>query len=865
LERKEIILTPGKEISDVAPELLSDMQWSRVENLYSDKVGRFVPLRGLNNKLPDTIRYYRTSSIKATATSILNAIEWNGYLFLVVKSSTYINLVRLIKDGESYTQIWNDGSEDICFSYFARDDDFVLRENLGTEDIRFVPYASELRVVIGDYVNIIKDCSGKVIKDYSGTTLFSYGENLLTDFVGTYKMEMLSRKIKSDFGSGNPTIRYVSLYRQVTGEQYFNNLLDPIDINSMYQCIVANDKNTAGGGSIYYNTATSYNMAVIVAAMTDSGQIGLVNIISNTVATKEVNGSNVNLTEDSVVAAAEKFGHTLENSDGKWMDLVGFDVDVVVANIPPNIDSLLVFAATTPDASDLTYTSDKDVTGNPISDIDVASMNFRLVKTIKLDNQLEYNLAKNRIGTIPISGFSVSLTIDAIIIKYDDSTNSDEAWPAAKYSTSFYPGMFVRLYNEDGTEQTTKIESVSYSSSGSTGEYEYFITITLEDNIISGLRDGFAIRGDTEPPPLFADVEPGTFLELYESPYPRSGGSILTYHIAFDIMDLKTFPLLTDVYPYNAVLDESEYYPEFTEYLIWDNQAFAKTNKDGEEYYLRYSPPNGFDILPPDQVHEVALEGIQNIVPLNDRLIIIGQKGITQGNILSQDFYLEFSDSTAGIIRPGAYVVHNGILYFMSDQDVYAFNGNTVQSVLKNSMIKNYYRDNIKEAEGFIVYSKYYSGLIIFMSETKGLLINDFGTSRWVLDENMIFAITDSDGDMVLFDDSASGFKIDPTEVYSDEYYLEAKELNERAFSAKQLTDVFIDTSYEGDIEVVSKDLRTNVTSNIVRAVDSTFGIEKRMSPRLIFNALSLNFEFTDSVGDFEIGRIRLWLKNLGR
>jgi hypothetical protein len=174
-------------------------------------------------------------------------------------------------------------------------------------------------------------------------------------------------------------------------------------------------------------------------------------------------------------------------------------------------------------------------------------------------------------------------------------------------------------------------------------------------------------------------------------------------------------------------------------------------------------------------------------------------------------------------------------LYFMSDQDVYAFNGNTVQSVLKNSMIKNYYQDNIKEAEGFIVYSKYYSGLIIFMSETKGLLINDFGTSRWALDENMIFAITDSDGDMVLFDDSASGFKIDPTDVYSDEYYLEAKELNERAFSAKQLTDVFIDTSYEGDIEVVSKDLRTNVTSNIVRAVDSTFGIEKKDVSKINF------------------------------
>jgi hypothetical protein len=324
-------------------------------------------------------------------------------------------------------------------------------------------------------------------------------------------------------------------------------------------------------------------------------------------------------------------------------------------------------------------------------------------------------------------------------------------------------------------------------------------------------------------------------------------------------------PLFTDVYPYNSAVKKEKYYPDLTDYFIWNNQAFAKTSEDGEEYYLRYSIVNNFDILPPDQVHEIALEEIQNIVPLNDRLIIIGQKGITQGNILSQDFYLEFSDSTAGIIRPGAYVVHNGILYFMSDQDVYAFNGNTVQSVLKNSMIKNYYQDNIKEAEGFIVYSKYYSGLIIFMSETKGLLINDFGTSRWALDENMIFAITDSDGDMVLFDDSASGFKIDPTDVYSDEYYLEAKELNERAFSAKQLTDVFIDTSYEGDIEVVSKDLRTNVTSNIVRAVDSTFGIEKRMSPRLIFNALSLNFEFTDSAGDFEIGRIRLWLKNLGR
>jgi hypothetical protein len=175
LERKEIILTPGKEISDVAPELLSDMQWSRVENLYSDKVGHFVPLRGLDNKLPDTIRYYRTTSVKVVADSILNGIEWNNYLFLVVKSSTYVNLVRLKKSGESYILGWNDGTQDVCFSYFARDDSFIEREDLGTKDIQFIPYAHELRVRIGSYVNCLADYSGKTIKTFSGDTITTYG------------------------------------------------------------------------------------------------------------------------------------------------------------------------------------------------------------------------------------------------------------------------------------------------------------------------------------------------------------------------------------------------------------------------------------------------------------------------------------------------------------------------------------------------------------------------------------------------------------------------------------------------------------------------------------------------------------------
>jgi hypothetical protein len=838
LERKEIILTPGKEISDVAPELLSDMQWSRVENLYSDKVGRFVPLRGLDNKLPDTIRYYRTTSVKVVADSILNGIEWNNYLFLVVKSSTYINLVRLKKSGESYILGWNDGTHDVCFSYFARDDSFIEREDLGTKDIQFIPYAHELRVRIGSYVNCLADYSGKTIKTFSGDTITTYGVNHLTENSSTYYSTMESRKVVSTYPViGDDPIR---LYRNISSTTNFHK----------YRMVEYHDLSVAS----HY-----FSFAVKLAAIYDDGQMGLMTIGEYT---NYINEDGDLITRPSILSTGEIYYTSSDFDELKIVNSFGFDIQLEPDKLPSKLSQVMVFVATRPDVVDIDFS---DNTGLPEREPTIVisekenKNNWRLLKTIQIDNKLTFDSNNNVIASIPIryDAWTQCDAPDLDEIRFFYHLDFKDESIAKDVITKLIAGHYIMLSDKDGNEQgPLRIDSVT-NGSLTTPYNDDYVKVTLDDDI----NALFLIGG------VAGEFKDAVYIDIVESPIDLTtfDTTYVKYHLDFNLKDLGDYPLWTDVFPYNAAANIEEYYPDLTDFLIWQKQGYAKTSEFGEEYFLRYAVNEYFDIFPPDQVHEVALEGIQNIVPLNDRLIIIGQKGITQGNILSQDFYLEFLDSTAGIIRPGAYVVHNGILYFMSDQDVYAFNGNTVQSVLKNSMIKNYYRDNIKEAEGFIVYSKYYSGLIIFMSETKGLLINDFGTSRWALDENMIFAITDSDGDMVLFDDSASGFKIDPTDVYSDEYYLEAKELNERAFSAKQLTDVFIDTSYEGDIEVVSKDLRTNVTSNIVRAVDSTFGIEKRMSPRLIFNALSLNFEFTDSVGDFEIGRIRLWLKNLGR
>jgi hypothetical protein len=830
LERKEIILTPGKEISDVAPELLSDMQWSRVENLYSDKVGRFVPLRGLDNKLPDTIRFNYEPGGTVTAEKIHKGIEWNGYLFLVVEHNSNYVLIRLKEVSGSYTLAWSDGSENVAYTYSITDSDRSTY-NLATSDVSFIPYSSELRVRVGLKLFLIGDYSGKGVYDYEGNELQSYGVDLLSETpITTYQGVLENRFVST---GRHLTTSPIDLYRDLSS------------IPNEYSALVRFDCDES-------DNPMRMHSVIVVAALFSDGQIGLLETVDD--ATVDTSGGNYSF--PSVISMDEELTRSHEYDINKFANLFGFDVKILKASIRNRIDKILVFIYTLPDPEDISFSTDTqnqpefngrfiDISNN------LSGKNFRLLETINVNNKDTY--AENPIADFGVYNYDVDVT-SSLKIRYDVRGisvvgSSDGVIPVTK----LYAGYYVKLYDAKGNEQSgLKITNVIFSTSGSSPKL-YNVTLTFD-----GFIDSSFLVGST-PTQMNDDVRMALYLSPIES------GSYLTWHIGGNWEELKQLPLFTDVYPYNSAVKKEKYYPDLTDYFIWNNQAFAKTSEDGEEYYLRYSIVNNFDILPPDQVHEIALEEIQNIVPLNDRLIIIGQKGITQGNILSQDFYLEFSDSTAGIIRPGAYVVHNGILYFMSDQDVYAFNGNTVQSVLKNSMIKNYYRDNIKEAEGFIVYSKYYSGLIIFMSETKGLLINDFGTSRWVLDENMIFAITDSDGDMVLFDDSASGFKIDPTDVYSDEYYLEAKELNERAFSAKQLTDVFIDTSYEGDIEVVSKDLRTNVTSNIVRAVDSTFGIEKRMSPRLIFNALSLNFEFTDSAGDFEIGRIRLWLKNLGR
>jgi hypothetical protein len=411
LERKEIILTPGKEISDVAPELLSDMQWSRVENLYSDKVGRFVPLRGLDNKLPDTIRYYRTTSVKVVADSILNGIEWNNYLFLVVKSSTYINLVRLKKSGESYILGWNDGTHDVCFSYFARDDSFIEREDLGTKDIQFIPYAHELRVRIGSYVNCLA-------------------------------------------------------YRNISSTTNFHK----------YRMVEYHDLSVAS----HY-----FSFAVKLAAIYDDGQMGLMTIGEYT---NYINEDGDLITRPSILSTGEIYYTSSDFDELKIVNSFGFDIQLEPDKLPSKLSQVMVFVATRPDVVDIDFS---DNTGLPEREPTIVisekenKNNWRLLKTIQIDNKLTFDSNNNVIASIPIryDAWTQCDAPDLDEIRFFYHLDFKDESIAKDVITKLIAGHYIMLSDKDGNEQgPLRIDSVT-NGSLTTPYNDDYVKVTLDDDI----------------------------------------------------------------------------------------------------------------------------------------------------------------------------------------------------------------------------------------------------------------------------------------------------------------------------------------------------------------------------------------------
>lgn len=153
--------------------------------------------------------------------------------------------------------------------------------------------------------------------------------------------------------------------------------------------------------------------------------------------------------------------------------------------------------------------------------------------------------------------------------------------------------------------------------------------------------------------------------------------------------------------------------PDYSHHVIIGDRAFCLSLEDEEEDVIRYSPSFQWDVFPNLNIMQTGVGTSDRnlaIANVNDRLVVMKKRSLTQGQFNDGQFYQDVGFSKNGLYAMDGWTLVNNDLYFMDEGELFGFNGIAVTGVTAGEGLRERYREKVT-ADGLLFWNKLNNGL----------------------------------------------------------------------------------------------------------------------------------------------------------
>jgi len=178
--------------------------------------------------------------------------------------------------------------------------------------------------------------------------------------------------------------------------------------------------------------------------------------------------------------------------------------------------------------------------------------------------------------------------------------------------------------------------------------------------------------------------------------------------------------------------------PQYSHHQVVGEKAYALSLEDEEEDVARYSPDLQFDNFPAGHaIQTPAGDQDRNLAIVNrdDRLVILKKKFFSQWHHAAGAPQQDIAIPGRGLFAEYGYIVIDGILFLVEEDDVYQFTGMAPKPVMQNHRLRSYYAQ-YRNANTFLAYNKLDRELWILMNGR--ILVLQLDYMKWYVRETDI-------------------------------------------------------------------------------------------------------------------------------
>lgn len=214
----------------------------------------------------------------------------------------------------------------------------------------------------------------------------------------------------------------------------------------------------------------------------------------------------------------------------------------------------------------------------------------------------------------------------------------------------------------------------------------------------------------TDVATTFTDVD----VKIYRRWVKNSGEN--RYEATIPI-NLNKGDLARDLIGFPATVTDNS--PNYTHHAVIEGIAYVNTQEDGEEDQIRYSSVNQLDNFPVTNIFPTDFgtqDKILALVKRDNRLVIMKENLIGQGNFVNGQFFQDIESPFNGLFSDFGFTVIGTTLFYIDKDDVYQFRGVDPVPLLSSEGLRERYKAGITNG-GLIFENKIDNELWIYLPD----------------------------------------------------------------------------------------------------------------------------------------------------
>lgn len=318
-------------------------------------------------------------------------------------------------------------------------------------------------------------------------------------------------------------------------------------------------------------------------------------------------------------------------------------------------------------------------------------------------------------------------------------------------------------------------------------------------------------------------------------------------------VDADSPPAANEAYDYIDIpAGTSDINPDYTHHVVIEDRAYVNSGEDEEQDVVRYSPLYQLDSFPNGQIIQTQVgdsDTIRAIVKRANRLVILKRKSFSQGNFVGGSYYEDIGIANQGLYSTAvfAFMVAEDILYFMDQEDIFAWNGVQLVPLLNTMGIKEYYKSYV-DTDSLFIYDKQNREIwaVLKTGATDHILVFDMDRKEWYTRETaytLLGSYLDVDNQLIAFDATTfhqyNHSETTFSETINWQIVTKIFDLN-NPHKYKKLKKIEMVVKSNGTVAITASDDNESISYSGTITPSSTILADKYALPKYLFKQLEL-------------------------